>query len=102
MKILAISDVASKALWSSQCRERLDGVDLILSCGDLPRAYLEYLTNFTAAPILSKNELGEDYGMKKASSIGREWYKADLVCIIRSHHRLEVCKSPDCSLAGSN
>ena len=52
MKILAISDVASKALWSSQCRERLDGVDLILSCGDLPRAYLEYLTNFTAAPIL--------------------------------------------------
>ena len=52
MKILAISDVASKALWSSQCRERLDGVDLILSCGDLPRAYLEYLTNFTAASIL--------------------------------------------------
>ena len=52
MKILAISDVASKALLSSQCRERLDGVDLILSCGDLPRAYLEYLTNFTAAPIL--------------------------------------------------
>ena len=52
MKIHAISDVATKALRSSQCRERLDGVDLILSCGDLPRAYLEYLTNFTAAPIL--------------------------------------------------
>lgn len=27
-------------------------VDLILSCGDLPKKYLEYLTNFTAAPIL--------------------------------------------------
>ena len=52
MKILAISDVASKALWGPQCRERLEGVDLILSCGDLPRAYLEFLTNFTAAPIL--------------------------------------------------
>ena len=52
MKILAISDVASKALWCSQCRERLEGVELILSCGDLPRAYLEFLTNFTAAPIL--------------------------------------------------
>ena len=52
MKILAISDVASKALWCPQCRERLEGVDLILSCGDLPRTYLEFLTNFTAAPIL--------------------------------------------------
>ncbi len=28
------------------------GIDLILSCGDLPQKYLEYLTNFTAAPIL--------------------------------------------------
>lgn len=26
-----------------------------------------------AGEILSKNELGEDYGMKKASSIGKEW-----------------------------
>ena len=52
MKILAISDVASKALWSPLCRERLEGIDLILSCGDLPRAYLEFLTNFTPAPIL--------------------------------------------------
>ena len=31
---------------------RLEGIDLILSCGDLPQKYLEYLTNFTAAPIL--------------------------------------------------
>ena len=33
-------------------RARLEGIDLILSCGDLPKKYLEYLTNFTAAPIL--------------------------------------------------
>ena len=52
MKILAISDVPSKALWDYCTRERLEGIDLILSCGDLPKKYLEYLTNFTAAPIL--------------------------------------------------
>lgn len=52
MKILAISDEPSKALWDYNTRERLEGIDLILSCGDLPRKYLEYLTNFTAAPIL--------------------------------------------------
>ena len=52
MKILAISDVPSKALWDYCTRERLEGIDLILSCGDLPKRYLEYLTNFTASPIL--------------------------------------------------
>lgn len=41
-----------KALWDYDTRARLEGIDLILSCGDLPKKYLEYLTNFTAAPIL--------------------------------------------------
>ena len=52
VKILAISDVPSKALWDFCSRERLEGIDLILSCGDLPKRYLEHITNFTAAPIL--------------------------------------------------
>lgn len=52
MRILAISDIPSKALWDYCTRERLEGIDLILSCGDLPKTYLEHLTNFTAAPIL--------------------------------------------------
>ena len=42
MKILAISDVPSKALWDYDTRARLEGIDLILSCGDLPKKYLEY------------------------------------------------------------
>ncbi len=52
VKILAISDVPSKALWDYCSKERLAGIDLILSCGDLPAAYLEHITNFTTAPIL--------------------------------------------------
>ena len=39
MKILAISDVPSKALWDYGTREHLQGIDLILSCGDLPKKY---------------------------------------------------------------
>ena len=31
------------------------------------------LTGDLTAPIRSKNELGEEYGMKKSSAIGREW-----------------------------
>ncbi len=33
------------------------------------------LTSDLSAPVLSKNELGDNYGMKKASSIGKEWYE---------------------------
>lgn len=31
------------------------------------------ITSDTAAAVLSKNELGDNYGMRKASSIGKEW-----------------------------
>ena len=38
MKILAISDVPSKALWDYGTREHLQGIDLILSCGTCQRS----------------------------------------------------------------
>lgn len=33
------------------------------------------ITSDLTAPVKSKVELGEDYGMKKASNIGKEWYE---------------------------
>ena len=52
MKILALADVPDKQLWDYLDRRLLEGVDLILSCGDLPAEYLSFLTCFTDAPIL--------------------------------------------------
>ncbi|NCE65755.1 metallophosphoesterase [Pseudoflavonifractor sp. 524-17] len=52
MKILAVSDLESSALWEHFDRRRLEGVDLILSCGDLSPRYLSFLTTFTAAPVI--------------------------------------------------
>ena len=52
MKIMVLSDVADKALWDYLDRRLLEGIDLILSCGDLPAEYLSFLTCFTNAPIL--------------------------------------------------
>ena len=52
MRILAISDEPSPRLWGAHCREELEGVDLILSAGDLPSSYLSFLTCFTSAPIV--------------------------------------------------
>jgi Icc-related predicted phosphoesterase len=52
VKILALADEPCRALWDFDTKKGLAGIDLILSCGDLPADYLEYLTNFTTAPIL--------------------------------------------------
>ncbi len=52
MKILLIADQADPLLWEHLDRRKLEGVELVLSCGDLPAAYLSFLTCFTPAPIL--------------------------------------------------
>lgn len=51
MRILTIADEPNEYLWSSEVREALDGVNMIISCGDLPAEYLDYLATFTAAPV---------------------------------------------------
>ena len=52
MKILLLADQAEPSLWEHLDRRKLEGVELVLSCGDLPAEYLSFLTCFTAAPIL--------------------------------------------------
>ncbi len=52
MRILTVADEPSPILWGPKVREHLAGIDLILSCGDLPPEYLEYLVTFTKAPLL--------------------------------------------------
>lgn len=52
MRILLLADQAEPTLWENLNRKKLEGVDLVLSCGDLPAEYLSFLTCFTYAPIL--------------------------------------------------
>ena len=52
MKILVLADEEDQMLWEHLDRRRLEGIDLIISCGDLSASYLSFLTCFTAAPIL--------------------------------------------------
>ena len=65
MRILAISDEPSQKLWGSRCRETLEGVDLILSAGDLPPSYLSFLTCFTSAPVIYVHGNHDDIYEKK-------------------------------------
>ncbi len=52
MKILVLADVESKYLWDYFEKEKLEGIDLILSCGDLKPQYLSFLASFSKVPIL--------------------------------------------------
>jgi Icc-related predicted phosphoesterase len=52
MKILAISDVESSYLWDYFSQEKLQDIDLILSCGDLSPNYLSFLATFFHGPVL--------------------------------------------------
>ena len=52
MKVLLLSDVESKYLWDYYRPGRLDGIDLILSCGDLDAGYLSFLVTMGRAPLL--------------------------------------------------
>jgi len=50
--VLAVSDTVNKNLYSTQIRELAGNVDLIISCGDLPAFYLDYLASSLLKPLL--------------------------------------------------
>ncbi len=52
MNILVLADEESKYLWDYFEKSKLDGVDLIISCGDLNPQYLSFLATFAKVPIL--------------------------------------------------
>ena len=52
MRILAIADEESSYYWDYFEKSKLEGIDLIISCGDLDPHYLSFLATFTSAPVL--------------------------------------------------
>lgn len=52
MKILVVSDVESKYLYDFYSPEKLEGVELIIGCGDLSEEYLEFLVTMANCPLL--------------------------------------------------
>ncbi|MBO5316869.1 MAG: metallophosphoesterase [Oscillospiraceae bacterium] len=52
MKILALSDEECLALWDYYTPGKLDGYDLIISCGDLKASYLSFIVTMARVPVL--------------------------------------------------
>jgi hypothetical protein len=52
LKVLTLSDVEMGFLYSPQILPRFGDTDLVISCGDLPYHYLEYILTMLNAPLL--------------------------------------------------
>lgn len=50
MRVLAVSDKVEPVLYSGVVNQHVGPVDMILSCGDLPFYYIEYLTSMVNRP----------------------------------------------------
>lgn len=51
MKILAVSDTEIGFIYSPMITDRFADVDLVISCGDLPYFYLEYIVSMLNVPL---------------------------------------------------
>ena len=51
MKILAVSDEVSEAIYTPALKQKYGDVDLVLGCGDLPYYYLEFIVNALDVPL---------------------------------------------------
>lgn len=45
LKVLAVTDEVDPRIYSTSLRDRMGDIDLVVSCGDLPASYLEFLTD---------------------------------------------------------
>ncbi len=70
MKILTISDRVDELLYSPAIKHLFGDVDLVLSCGDLPYYYLEFIVSMLGGPLFyvignHANEVRQLYAPKE-------------------------------------
>ena len=51
MKILAVADKVAELVYGPNIRKYFGDVDLVISCGDLPYDYLEYIVTMLGVPV---------------------------------------------------
>jgi uncharacterized protein len=52
LRLLAVSDVVEPQLYNASVKEWLGPIDLLVSCGDLPPGYLDFLTTALGTPLV--------------------------------------------------
>ncbi|MFL5735125.1 MAG: metallophosphoesterase [Chloroflexia bacterium] len=52
MKVLVVSDLVEPQLYNASVKEWLGPIDLVISCGDLPAGYLDFLMSMIGVPLV--------------------------------------------------
>ena len=52
MRVLLLADEESKYYWDFFEQSKLEGIDLIVSCGDLAPQFLSFMATFAKCPVL--------------------------------------------------
>lgn len=72
MKLLAVSDRTDPVLYGRGLEAHAGGVEAVISCGDLPFEYLEYLATFLNVPVFyvrGNRDPGEESGKRPGGCI---------------------------------
>ncbi len=72
MLVLAVSDTVNETLHSPAVRQVACGVEMVLSCGDLPSDYLEYIVSMLDVPLFYVNGNHGSAGGEKAEPEGAQ------------------------------
>ncbi|MGB0388127.1 MAG: metallophosphoesterase [Ardenticatenaceae bacterium] len=89
LKALTISDKVIPFIYSSTVRQRFADVDLVISCGDLPYYYLEYIIRMLDKPLFfvrGNHANVVEYGRHGTRT--KPWRAIDLHRTVINHHGL--------------
>ena len=93
MRVLAVSDKVEPVLYSPGLPDRVGKIDCVLSCGDLPFYYIEYLTTVISKPtyFVYGNHARE---VQFTSGKGEEWNRSTAPMGASDLHRRGVKEGP--------
>ncbi|MGC8764543.1 MAG: metallophosphoesterase family protein [Brevinematia bacterium] len=69
LRLLAVSDVVNPKLYSPQVLELKDKVDLIVSCGDVPIYYLDFIATTLGKPLFFVCGNHDNYDIKEKGRV---------------------------------
>jgi len=73
VQLLAVSDHVEKLIYSSNIGKRFERSELVISCGDLPPSYLEYIVSALNVPLFGvrgNHDHTQDFNEVPSGSLG--------------------------------
>jgi Icc-related predicted phosphoesterase len=94
--VLAISDVVEQRIYDARLRARFGHADLVVSCGDLPDYYLDYVVSTLNVPLLKVHGNHDQRSEPEPCEPNPTWGTTDLHARSVSSHGLLLAGLEGC------